>query len=208
MRGTHHGSLTKILVPVPDSSKEAPTSGSKRCEAWEPIENDKIINQLFCTLNKKKLCMALGSDFAPGGLLHSLVGEDGCSVIADTLLDGTFDRSSLRVHNRSDIETLMVFVKHMARPRKADGTPLPDMEWTNGAEEYRQSFSKKSEDTICGPSGRHMSHWIAACEDDQLSSLHASFIEAAFRVRQPYARWETSYHAMIQKKAKPWANAM
>lgn len=147
VRGSHPGSLTKILVPIPDSSKEAPSAGSKRCDAWESINHDKIINSLFCTLNKKKLCMALGSDFAPGGIMHNLVGEDGCSEIADMLLDGSFDRSSLRVHNRSDIDTLMVFVRHMARPRKDDGSPLPDMEWTYGAKEYCQSFSKKSEVT-------------------------------------------------------------
>ena len=53
-----------------------------------------------------------------------------------------------------------------------------------------------------------MSHWIAACIDNDLSELHALFIEAAFRVGMPYERWQTSYHAMIQKKGRAWANAM
>ena len=207
MKGAHPGSLKSILVPCPDFSA-ASDDPKKYCEAWSTLTEDKIINNLFRTLNLKKLTMALGSDFAPGGVLYNLVGENGCSNIADTMLDGTFDRSSLRIHNRSDIETLMAFVKHMERPPKADGSPLPDREWTYGAEEYCKSFSKKSEDTSCGPSGLHMSHWIAACEDPQLSALHASFIDAAFRIGQPYPRWETSYHAMIQKKSKPWANAM
>ena len=203
----HSGSLTKILVPFPDSSVPAPTSSAK-CGVWKEIDDDRMINELFLTLNEKKLLLSQGSDFAPGGLLHGLVGDDGCSETADKILDGSFDATILQDENRSDVATLMAFVKHMERPRDKDGSQIPDMEWTYGAEEYQASFSKKNENTSCGPSGLHMSHWIAACDDEELSELHASFIEASFRIGLPYERWQTSYHAMIQKKGRAWANAM
>ena len=207
LKGNHPGSLKKILVPFPDSSVPAPLSASK-CDVWREIDDDGIINKLFVHLNKKKLLMSQGRDFAPGGILNTLVGPDGCSDIADDILNGNFDSALLGNMERDDCETLMAFVKHMARPSNKEGLSVKDMEWTYGIEEYKASFSKKSEDTSCGPSGLHMSHWIAACEDNDLCALHANFIEAAFRIGLPYPRWQTSYHAMIQKKDKAWANAM
>lgn len=53
-----------------------------------------------------------------------------------------------------------------------------------------------------------MSHWKAACEDEELCKLYAKFIKITFRVSQLNDRWLVSYHAMIQKKDKPWANDM
>ena len=131
----HSGSLTKILVPFPDSSVPAPTSSAK-CGVWKEIDDDRMINELFLTLNEKKLLLSQGSDFAPGGLLHGLVGDDGCSETADKILDGSFDATILQDEDRSDVATLMAFVKHMERPRDKDGSQIPDMEWTYGAEEY------------------------------------------------------------------------
>ncbi len=74
----------------------------------------------------------------------------------------------------------MAFVKHMERPKDENGDVVPDMDWKYRSDKYCKSFSKKSEDTSCGPSGLHMSHRIATCKDHRLSGLHASFIEAAF----------------------------
>ena len=207
LKGNHPGSLKKILVPFPDSSIPAPLTAEK-CDSWREIDDDRIINQLFVHLNRKKLLMSEGRDFAPGGALHGLVGEDGCSDTADSILQGTFDAEFLRKNKRDDIETLMTLIRHMERPKGKEGKVVEDMEWTYGANEYRASFSKKSEETSCGPSGIHMSHWIAACEDDELCKLHANFIWAAFRIGLPYERWTISYHAMIQKKGRAWANAM
>ena len=207
VKDKHPGSLKKILVPFPDSSVMAPVTDTK-CEVWREIDNDKIINNLFLHLNRNKLLMSTGRDFAPGGLMHELVGPHGCSSTADKILEGTFDTDYLRNENRSDVTTLLKFISHMARPTNQEGKPVPDMKWRYGAKEYRASFSKKSEETSCGPSGLHMAHWISACEDDELCQLHAQFIEASFKIGLPYDRWRTSYHAMIQKKGKAWANAM
>ena len=201
LKGTHPGSLKKILVPFPDSSVPAPLTADK-CNVWREIDDDKIINKLFVHLNRRKLLISEGRDFAPGGILHKLVGPDGCSETADDILNGNFDADFLGNTKRDDIETLLKLIKHMERPKGKNGDVVKDMEWSFGKDEYRASFSKKSEETSCGPSGIHMSHWIAACADDDLSKLHAQFIGAAFRIGLPYKRWTTSYHAMIQKRGR------
>ena len=130
--------------------------------------------------------MAEGRDFAPGGVLHNLLGEDGCSDTADSILNSTFNTDVLREQKRDNLETLLTLIKHMERPRDKDGNLVKDTEWSYGMDEYHASFSKKSEETSCGPSGLHMSHWIAACEDNELCALHAKFIEAAFQIGLPY----------------------
>ena len=106
------GSLKKILVLFSDTSIPAPTS-DKKCGVWKEIDDDRMINDLFLTLNRKKLLMSEGSNFAPGGLLYRLVGDDGCLETTDAILEGTFDVDSLKDKNRSDIATLMTFVGHM-----------------------------------------------------------------------------------------------
>ena len=112
--------------------------------------------------------MSTGRDFAPGGILNEIVGPDGCSDMADKILNGDFDAEYLRQTKRGDINTLMAFIRHMERPKDKDGHKVKDMEWTYGVEEYRASFSRKSEDTSCGPSGIHMSHWKAGAENETL----------------------------------------
>ena len=99
----------------------------------------------------------------------------------DEILDGSFDLDLLRDLDRPDIDILLEFVKQMAQPLK-NGAVIPDMEWQYGPEEYRDSFSKKSEDTSCSPSGLHTSHWKVACDDEELCALHTKFIEIAFEL--------------------------
>ena len=200
------GGIKSILVPRPGTDLDAPTS--KYDDGWITIENDKWINSLFSAINRKKLCMSNGSAMAPGGLLHNFIGPHGTSEVADEILQGTFDVDQLTPINDIDIKTLKEFVRQMARPRDSDGEYITDMEWKFDADDYNQAFSKKNEKTSCGPSGLHMSHWKAIGQDQKLCALFAKFIEIPFKLGFTYDRWETSFHTMIMKKAKPWANAM
>ena len=53
-------------------------------------------------------------------------------------------------------------------------TRCKPMEWKFGSKEYRQLFSHTREETSCGPSGLHMSHWKAALESDEITFVHAT----------------------------------
>ena len=77
-------------------------------------------------------------------------------------------------------------------------------QWKFGIEEYKDLFSKTREDTTCGPSGLHMSHWKAALEDVEIINVHASMTWAAFALGYSYDRWNISYHSMLQKLQKPY----
>ena len=200
------GGIKSILVPRPGTDLDPPSS--KYDDGWITIDNDKWINSLFSAINRRKLCMSNGSAMAPGGILHNIIGPHGTSEAADEILKGSFDIEQLTPIDDIDIKTLHEFVKQMARPRNEDGEYIPDMEWKFDEEDYQKAFSKKNEETSCGPSGLHMSHWKAIGSNHQLCVLFAKFIEIPFKLGFTYDRWETSFHTMIMKKAKPWANAM
>ena len=202
----NRGGIKSIMVPRAGTDLDPQTS--KYDEGWITIENDKWINSLFSAINRKKLCMSNGSAMAPGGIIHELIGPQGTSEIADEILHGHFDVEQLTPINDIDISTLKEFVRQMARPRDSDGEYIPDMEWKFDEEDYQKAFSKKNEVTSCGPSGLHMSHWKAIGHNTKLCSLFSKFIEIPFKLGFTYDRWETSFHTMIMKKAKPWANAM
>ena len=202
----NRGGIKSILVPRPGSDLALP--GAKPDDGWDSIDNDTWINALFASINRRKLCMSNGSTMAPGGILYDIIGPYGTSDGADEILKGTFDVETLTPIGDIDIVTLKEFVRQMARPTSDEGIQAPDLEWKFEADEYRDAFSKKNEATSCGPSGLHMSHWKVICDDQKLCELFAKFIEIPFKLGLTYSRWETSFHTMIMKKTKPWANAM
>ena len=71
------------------------------------------------------------------------------------------------------------------------------MQWTYGAEEFRATFSKKSENTACGPSGVTMPYYKIFCEDDELAEFHANFICLPFQYRFSLDRWQQSIQFML-----------
>ena len=45
------------------------------------------------------------------------------------------------------------------------------MKWKFGVEEYKQLSTKTREETSCGPSGLHMSHWKTALQSDDIMDV-------------------------------------
>ena len=119
------GGIKSILVPRP-GLLEMPSD--KHDDGWVSIDNDKWINDLFRSINRRKLSMSNGSAMAPGGIIGDIIGPHGTSSGADEILDGSYDVDQLTPIGDIDIETLKEFVKQMARPLSPDGSPIPDME--------------------------------------------------------------------------------
>ncbi len=101
------GGIKSILVPRPGS--DLPLPGAKpKVEEWDSINNDAWINNLFASINHKKLlCMSNGSAMAPGGIIHKLIGPHSIGLHSDDRLNGEFDVGTL-----TDIE-----VVHWGFPR-------------------------------------------------------------------------------------------
>ena len=150
--------IKTLLLPKPDS-----TNPAVLIEITDPVD---LQNVILCR-NAAKLGAAEGSPFMKPPL-SDLVGDHGNTQMADDILQGTFtlpdDDEWMNIQNRPELESLL---HHMQRPQREDGSLIPDMTWTFGVEEFRETFSKKCEDTRCGPSGITMHFYRMFCEDDE-----------------------------------------
>ena len=125
------------------------------------------------------------------------------------MLTGRFDVD--QVDGWKDVkhrQELKLFLEHMQRPKDENGQQISDMKWDYGPDEFRETFSKKREDTACGRSGITMQYYRIFCLDDDLAKLHATFIYLPFRYGFSLKRWQNSIHFMLMKINVPlWENS-
>ena len=182
--------IKSLLVPKPHCID--PTA------LMEITDPDHIQEIILCR-NASKLGAAHGSHFTIDPLAD-LVRPHGDTPAADALLAGTFRLE--QVDSWQDIkyrEELKLFLQHMKWPCDDTGKVIPDMKWDYGPEEFRETFSKKREDTACGPSGITMQFYRIFCLDDDMAKLHATFIYLPLRYGFSLLRWQNSVHFMLTK---------
>ena len=76
------------------------------------------------------------------------------------------------------------------------------MEWEYGAQEYCDTFSKKSEQTACGPSGITMPYYKIFCNNDESTKFHSS-IRLPFKFGFSLDQWKQSIQFMLLKTKVP-----
>ena len=131
------------------------------------------------------------------------VGELAENQGADEILTGNFNTEDVdEWHEYQHKAELKVFLKNLQRP-KEDGQVMKDMQWSYGAEEFRATFSKKSEQTSCGLLGITMPYYKIFCEDDQLAEFHATFMHLPFKYGFSLKRWQQSIQFMLLKLDVP-----
>ena len=185
--------LKSLLIPKPSS-----TNPSALMEITHPDHILEILLRRNCT----KLGAAHDGHFNFGPLLQT-VGDFAEKQGADDILTGQFDTTKVDTWQEySHKEELKAFLRNLQRP-KEDGKIMNDMQWTYGAEEFRDTFSKKSEQTSCGPSGITMPYYKIFCEDDQLAAFHATFIRLPFKYGFSLKRWQQSIQFMLLKLDVP-----
>ena len=193
--GQNKCDVIKSLVILCPSS-ENPT-------ATMEITDPTHIQSIILRRNATKLGAARNSIFNQDRL-RTLLGDHGDTPTADSILHGTFDVNIVDSwHEVEHKDKLKTFLCNMQRPRDKSGEPIPDMTWNYDASDFRETFSKKSETTGCGPSGITMHFYRIFCEDDELAELHAKFIMLPFRYGFTLDRWQQSVHFMLHKIAIP-----
>ena len=183
-----------LLIPCPSSANP---------HATMEIHDPEQIQSIILRRNATKLGAAKDSVFNQPRLLQ-MMGDHGDTETAESLLKGTFNIDDVDTwHEVEHKEELKTFLSNMCRPTDNAGNPIPDMEWTYDANEFRDTFSKKRETTGCGPSGITMHFYRMFCDDDELAEFHAKFIMLPFRYGFTLDRWQQSVHFMLQKLAVP-----
>ena len=186
--------IKSLVIPCPSSTNPTATM-----EITDPTH----IQSIILRRNAAKLGAAKNSIFNQDRLLN-LMGDHGDTPTADSILNGTFNINDVDTWSEMEHkDELKTFLLNMQRPKDPTGAQIPDMKWTFEASEFRDTFSKKSETTGCGPSGITMHFYRLFCEDDELAELHAKFIMLPFRYGFTLERWQQSVHFMLQKLAIP-----
>ena len=197
-----HTGIMKRSKPSVIQSLIIPQPHSTNPEAMMEITDPTHIQQIILQRNAQKLAAAQHSPFNQQPLLTA-IGTHGDTDIADQILNGTFDFESLPWEHLPHHRELRAFLRNMKRPLDDNGQPIPDMTWSYGADEFRDTFSKKREDTACGPSGITMQFYRMFCTDDDLSEFHATIIELPFKYGFSLTRWKQSVHFMLMKTDAP-----
>ena len=193
------GGIRSVLVPAPRTNVESKenniTNPETQCEFYDPQE---VFNVLL-RQNYRHLLKSEMSFFTKGSLMGK-IGYLAEHEIVDEILEGLNIEEGICESHKEMGSTLQNFIRASAKIKNSEGKKIPDYGWTYGAEEYKETFKKTRETTTCGPSGLHMSHWKAACENNILATTHAFFIWAAFQFGFSYPRWEVSWFCMLLKK--------
>ena len=200
------GNIRYLLVPSP-VTKWCPSDNditNEKCQMQ--VEDPTEIFNILLRQNFRQLKKSKNSIFTKGKLREK-IGWNAEKEYVNELLTG-ISKETIREEYEKTGTITQYFIEACKKPITNDNKEIESMEWEYGIEEYKSTFSKTSEETACGPSGLHMSHWKIALEREALMRVHSFYIWAAFNMGFSYDRWEVSWHCMLQKKDKPFAQKL
>ena len=168
--------VRSLLIPTENNREKSididndDTNGN-----WKEVRNIDEIFETILNQNATMLSKSKGGMTAKGPLAHNIGLDASNEGFIQKLLQGKIDPNGYTQHYPSYKEEVKEMIKQLQRDTRSK-----PMEWKFGSDEYRKLFNKTKENTSCGPSGLHMSHWKAATESDELTFIHATLTWAAF----------------------------
>ena len=181
--------IDHILIPSANAS-----TGSM---AWDRVTDPVELYRCILQRNKGQLLKALDSPFATGPLA-AFIGRDSSGQTREQILDDTIPADFIT--HVDDSTEMGNFIRALQRPTdKTTGAPIHELNYNLNDKTYREIFSKANEKTSSSPSGIHYGHYIAACQDDLLTTVNATFTRVPFLHGFPLERWSSSIQCMLQK---------
>ena len=162
--------IDHVLIPSSATSETA--------QKWDRVTDPTELYRCILDRNKGQLLKALDSPFATGPLANS-IRRDGSGQTTEHLLDGTINTDFIsQVDNSTEMAN---FIRALQRPiSKITGLPVQELTYNLNDETYRKIYAKAREKTSSSPSGIHYGHYMAACQDDHLTSVNATFMRVPF----------------------------
>jgi hypothetical protein len=157
-----------------DAIHIAETIGEPTGPSWRTVDDPEEMQEWLRRRNKQHLNQMHVEKRPPTRAeFQSVLAEHGASEVAQAILDGTFDPSTLKMGE--DIET---FIKGLQRWEEEKPLSMPCQMTTK---EFQESMKVTHEDTSLSASGMHYTLWKAIAEDDDLSSMYAIMISLPFQ---------------------------
>ena len=142
--------------------------------SWRQIDDPAEMQEWLRRRNKRHLNQMHVEKRPPTlAAFQSVLAEHGTSEVAQAILEGTFDPSTLEMG-----EGIEIFIKGLQRREEEKSLSMPRQMTT---EEFQKSMKVTHEDTSSSASGLHYTLWKAIAEDDYLSETHAIMISLPFQ---------------------------
>ena len=204
VKGTKKEGIKSILVPTnKNPGQKIDTDNDYNNGNWEQIRDPDDIFENILMQNAKMLARSRLGMTATGKLGKELGRDNGNQELLEKILKGKLNPAEFTEDMDEGREEAEEFIHQM---KTRDG--MKEMEWAFGKDEYRELFKNTRETTACGPSGLHMSHWIAALQNEYIMELHSTMTWAAFAMGITFKRWTISWHCMIKKLEEPYINKL
>ena len=196
--------VRSILIPTETNpNKKIDKKNDDSNGNWEEIRNTDEIYEIILEQNAKMLTRSKTGITATGPIQEEIGFQAENEDFIQKLLTGKIDTQEYAKCYPQFEEEVDGFLQNM----QWNATSKP-MKWEFGSKEYKNLFLKTREDTSCGPSGLHMSHWKAATQNDEIMEVHAALTWAAFSLGYSYERWNVSFHSMLMKLKKPYVTKL
>ena len=198
------GGVRNILIPTETNPEQKiDTTTDDRNGKWIEERNIDKIFEIILEQNAKMLTRSNQSITAVGPIQEAIGFQAENEEFLQRLLEGRVDTQWYARKYPQYEEEVNEFLKQMQYSNMSK-----KMQWQFGSQEYQDLFSKTREETSCGPSGLHMSHWKAALQNEDILEVHATLTWAAFSLGYSYTRWNVSFHSMLMKMKKPYVTKL
>lgn len=181
-KGTRAG-LTHILVPT--NPEEDPNNS---CQSWTAVRDQDIMERRILQQNERHFSQADTTPFGSDPLRSAL----GCTSTNDTcheILAGSYLTDDPMVE-------VQQYLNWCKRPEN-----VPPINPTISSAAFRKTFQNLKESKASSPSGRHVGHYKAAAEDEELTQLHCDMMSLPFAHGFSPSRWSRVTDVMLEKAA-------
>ena len=178
MSTTLRSTLGRLEVPGEEGEEMGWTT------LYDPIEiQDAIISR-----NEKHFQQAQQTQFG-NGALSQLLGFEGLTAAADDIVDGSFVEKHEEII-KDHIDEVQELAVAMAMPKAI--RECGKMKTEISKMELKEGMKKWKESTTTSPSGRHLGHYKAWVEDNQLCDILLLMINIPIKYGFAPERWKGS----------------
>jgi hypothetical protein len=171
----NRGGLARVDVPAPmvDESNTSQVDPKQWKGPWVSITDPVEITKYVCAVNKKQYNQAQYTPFGSGYLLQQF-GMNLEGAASTSLLEGSFL-----------VDPKVTLLPETQRMLKRLSTPLKctySFPTTITQNEFQATYQIVKERTCSSVSGRHVGHYKAAAQDDNISSVNAIMMSLPYTV--------------------------
>ena len=179
------GGLAGVDVPILTSDGEI--------SGWRSITKPEQLNDVITARNRKHLHQAAPTSMGNGEGYDLFHGEDRHDTAKKVLAGELEWRHPVEEVNRfiDNLQTAFDEEKLQEEARKINA-PV-----TVG--EFRHYFKKKKESTESSPSGRHIGHYKAILDNDEIVDLLVSMLNIGINTGCSLSRWQQTVSVMLEK---------